>query len=67
MLSMEQIRTEIRKCKKQKSLWEKDTTSWNSSLKVDELNNRIKELEDQLYEMEFKELEEEEKNQGLQG
>lgn len=67
MLSMEQIGTEIRKCKKQKSLWEKDTTSWNSSLKVDELNNRIKELEDQLYEMEFKELEEEEKNQGLQG
>ena len=67
MLSMEQIRTEIRKCKKQKSLWEKDTTSWNSSLKVDELNNRIKELEDQLYEMEFKELEEEDKNQGLQG
>lgn len=64
---MEQIRTEIRKCKKQRELWQKDITNWSSCLKVDELNNKIKELEDQLYELEFQELEAKEKEQGIIG
>ena len=64
---MEQIKSEIRKCKKEKSLWAKDTRSWNSGMKIEELENRIKELENKLYEIEYAELEAMEKEEGLKG
>lgn len=67
MLTMEQLKTEIRRYKKQRTLWELDTNSWNSSLKADELTNKINYLEQQLYELEFQELENEENNNTLQG
>lgn len=67
MLTMEQIKSEIRRYKKQKSLWEQDNSCWNSSLKVDELTNKINYLEEQLYEMEFQQLENEDNNNDLKG
>ncbi|MEG2018042.1 MAG: hypothetical protein RR844_05665 [Clostridium sp.] len=67
MLTMEQLQTEIRRYKKQRTLWELDTTSWNSSLKVDELTDKINYLENQLYELEFQQLEDEENKNNLQG
>ena len=67
VLSMEQIKTEIRKYKNERSLWQKDTTNWNSGMKVEELTNRIKDLEDKLYELEYQQLEAMEKGEGVQG
>lgn len=64
---MEQIKSEIRRAKKERSLWEKDTSNWNSGMKVEELTNKIKQLEDKLYDMEYAELEALEKQEGLQG
>ncbi|MGL5381653.1 hypothetical protein [Clostridium sp.] len=64
---MEQIKSEIRRAKKERSLWEKDTHNWNSGMKVEELTNKIKQLEDKLYDMEYAELEALEKQEGLQG
>lgn len=62
MLTVEQLKTEIRRHKKQRALWEKDSSNWNSSFKVEELTNKINLLENQLYELEFAELENEENN-----
>ena len=66
MLTMEQLKSEIRRCKKQRELWEKDSSSWNSCYKADELTNQINKLEEQLFELEYAELETEE-NKNLQG
>lgn len=67
MLTMEQLKTEIRRYKKQKALWEQDSSNWSSSFKAEELSNKIKFLENQLYELEFQQLENEENNKDLQG
>ena len=65
MLTMDQLKSEIRRYKKQRSLWEQDSSSWSSSLKAEELTNKINYLEEQLYELEFQQLENEEKNKDL--
>lgn len=67
MLTMDQLKSEIRRYKKQRSLWEQDTSSWNSSLKADELTSKINYLEEQLYELEFQQMESEEENNNIQG
>ena len=65
MLTMDQLKSEIRRYKKQRSLWEQDSSSWSSSLKAEELTSKINYLEEQLYELEFQQLENEEKNKDL--
>lgn len=67
MLTMDQLKSEIRRYKKQRALWEQDTSSWNSSLKADELTSKINYLEEQLYELEFQQMEGEEENNNIEG
>lgn len=67
MLTMEQLKTEIRRYKKQKALWEQDSSNWSSSFKAEELANKITFLENQLYELEFAELEAKENDNNFQG
>lgn len=69
MLSESQkIRDEIKYYERERNDWAVNIKMYNANEKIKELDNRIKELKDKLYDIEFQELvNEEKKNTGLDG
>lgn len=64
----EKIREEIKYYEKEKNDWTLNIKMFNAKAKIQELDNKIKELEDRLYDAEFEELvSEENKHNNVQG
>ena len=69
MLSESQkIRDEIKYYERERNDWAVNIKMYNAKEKIKELDNRVKELKDKLYDIEFQELvNEEKKHTGLEG
>lgn len=65
---IQNIRDEIKYYERERDDWKVDMKMLHAKEKVQELDNKIKELQDKLYDMEFKELvKEESQHNKIQG
>ena len=64
---MNELEWQLKESKKELSLWNRDHKSIYREDKIKELTNKINLLEQEIFDIEYKLLEEQEKLEGLQG
>lgn len=64
---MNELEWQLRESKKELSMWNKDHKSIYREAKIIELTNKIEVLEQQIFDIEYRELEEQERLNALEG
>ena len=63
---MNELQWQLRESKKELSMWNRDRKSVYREAKMKELTSKIELLEQEIFDIEYKELEEQERLEGLQ-
>lgn len=64
---MNELQWQLKESKKELAMWNRDHSSLYREAKIKELTNKINSLEQEIFDIEYKELEEQERLEGLQG
>lgn len=64
---MNELQWQLRESKKELAMWNRDHKSIYREDKIKELTSKIDSLEQEIFDIEFKELEEQDRLDGLQG